>query len=322
MKRRIGKGIALAFVAMVVCRAEVVAQGNPWNNPVVSPRVDTGGEVTFSVSAPSASRVELSGQFMEGTCPMRKGTDGVWSVTVRIDRPDIYPYSFRIDGVETSDPSNPPDFSPTNVSKPVCWRYRIRLPSMRAIKDVPRGQVRYCSYYSEVLHADRTMLVYTPPGYDRETERRYPVLYLVSGTTDTEETWYKVGRVDAILDNLIARGEAEPMLVVMPYGYMPSHGTPMPSSPEAAEMYATFARELTEAVIPYVESSFRTELSRESRAVGGFSRGGGQALFAAFSHPELFAHVASYSAYLTPQVMERHFGQLMGNPARMDSSTG
>lgn len=88
MKRRIGKGIALAFVAMVVCRAEVVAQGNPWNNPVVSPRVDTGGEVTFSVSAPSASRVELSGQFMEGTCPMRKGTDGVWSVTVRIDRPD------------------------------------------------------------------------------------------------------------------------------------------------------------------------------------------------------------------------------------------
>ena len=145
------------------------------------------------------------------------------------------------------------------------------------------------------------------------------MLYLVSGTTDTEETWYKVGRVDAILDNLIARGEAEPMLVVMPYGYMPSHGTPMPSSPEAAEMYATFARELTEAVIPYVESSFRTELSRESRAVGGFSRGGGQALFAAFSHPELFAHVASYSAYLTPQVMERHFGQLMGNPARMDS---
>lgn len=73
MKRRIGKGIALAFVAMVVCRAEVVAQGNPWNNPIVSPRVDTGGEVTFSVCAPSASRVELSGQFMEGTCPMRKG---------------------------------------------------------------------------------------------------------------------------------------------------------------------------------------------------------------------------------------------------------
>ena len=83
------------------------AQGNPWNNPVVSPRVGTGGEVTFSVSAPSASRVELSGQFMDGTCPMRKGTDGVWSVTVKIGRPDIYPYSFRIDGVEVSDPSNP-----------------------------------------------------------------------------------------------------------------------------------------------------------------------------------------------------------------------
>ena len=103
----------------------------------------------------------------------------------------------------------------------------------------------------------------------------------MSGTTDTEETWYKVGRVDAILDNLIARGEAEPMLVVMPYGYMPSHGTPMPSSPEAAEMYATFARELTEAVIPYVIVSVQT--SRESRAVGGFSRGGGQAVHGSIS---------------------------------------
>ena len=189
MKRRIGKGIALAFVAMVVCRAEVVAQGNPWNNPVVSPRVDTGGEVTFSVSAPSASRVELSGQFMEGTCPMRKGTDGVWSVTVKIDRPDIYPYSFRIDGVETSDPSNPLIFPNERFKASL-----LEMPDTAALyarhKDVPRGQVRYCSYYSEVLHADRTMLVYTPPGYDRETERRYPVLYLVSGTTDTEESCY------------------------------------------------------------------------------------------------------------------------------------
>ncbi|HAC42641.1 MAG TPA: esterase [Paraprevotella xylaniphila] len=294
------------------------AQGNPWNNPVVSPRVGTGGEVTFSVSVPSASRVELSGQFMDGTCPMRKGTDGVWSVTVKIGRPDIYPYSFRIDGVEVSDPSNPLAFPNERFKASL-----LEMPDTAALyarhKDVPRGQVRYCSYYSEVLQTDRTMLVYTPPGYDREAGRRYPVLYLVSGTTDTEETWYKVGRVDAILDNLIARGEAEPMLVVMPYGYMPSHGTPMPSSPEAAEMYATFARELTEAVIPYVESEFRTELSRESRAVGGFSRGGGQALFAAFSHPELFAHVASYSAYLTPQVMDRHFGRLMEEPARMDS---
>ena len=233
------------------------AQGNPWNNPVVSPRVGTGGEVTFSVSAPSASRVELSGQFMDGTCPMRKGTDGVWSVTVKIGRPDIYPYSFRIDGVEVSDPSNPLAFPNERFKASL-----LEMPDTAALyarhKDVPRGQVRYCSYYSEVLQTDRTMLVYTPPGYDREAGRRYPVLYLVSGTTDTEETWYKVGRVDAILDNLIARGEAEPMLGVMLYGYMPSHGTPMPSSPEAAEKYATFARELTAAVIPYEESEFRT----------------------------------------------------------------
>ena len=163
----------MRFLSMIIlCFAvgwstSVVAQGNPWNNPIVSPRVDTGGEVTFSVSAPSASRVELSGQFMEGTCPMRKGTDGVWSVTVKIDRPDIYPYSFRIDGVETSDPSNPLIFPNERFKASL-----LEMPDTAALyarhKDVPRGQVRYCSYYSEVLHADRTMLVYTPPGYDRE----------------------------------------------------------------------------------------------------------------------------------------------------------
>lgn len=295
------------------------AQVNPWNNSVASPVTDGGGEVTFSVNAPSASRVELSGQFMQGTLPMRKGADGaLWSATVKIDRPDIYPYSFRVDGVEIADPNNPLVFPNERFKASL-----LEMPDTSALyarhKDVPRGQVRYCSYWSEVLQADRTMLVYTPPGYDTEEGRRYPVLYLVSGTTDTEETWYKVGRVDAILDNLIARGEAEPMLVVMPYGYIPSHGTPMPSSPEAAGMYAVFLRELAESVIPFVESRFRAEPSREARAVAGFSRGGGQSLFAAFSRPDLFGNVASYSAYLTPQVMDSHFGELMDNPARMDS---
>lgn len=139
------------------------AQGNPWNNPVVSPRVGTGGEVTFSVSAPSASRVELSGQFMDGTCPMRKGTDGVWSVTVKIGRPDIYPYSFRIDGVEVSDPSTPLAFPNERFKASL-----LEMPDTAALyarhKDVPRGQVRYCSYYSEVLQTDRTMFGVYPSG--------------------------------------------------------------------------------------------------------------------------------------------------------------
>lgn len=112
------------------------------------------------------------------------------------------------------------------------------------------------------------------------------------------------------MDNLIAQGKAEPMIVVMPYGYM-MNGTPMPSSMEAAEMYTVFSEEMVKCVIPFVESSFRVRTDREGRAIAGFSRGGGQSLFTAFSHLDKFAWLASYSAYLTPQVMDHYFKELM-----------
>ena len=181
--------------------------------------------MTFSVSAPSASRVELSGQFMDGTCPMRKGTDGVWSVTVKIAVPTF---------ILTHSASTGWRFPTRATPWPSQRRFKASLlempdtaASMHAIK-MFRGD-RYAIAVIIPRSCRPTVRCWCIPlrGYDREAGRRYPVLYLVSGTTDTEETWYKVGRVDAILDNLIA-GRAEPMLVVMPYGYMPSHGTPMP----------------------------------------------------------------------------------------------
>lgn len=328
------KGSLSATAACALCGAvlllagsfrtpDVQADSRPrsaWDNPVVSPVAEPDGRVTFALSAPDADKVELSGQFMQGRRAMTKGTDGVWRLTLEIAPADIYPYSFVVDGVEISDPSNPLTFPNERFKASL-----LVMPSDSALyvprADMPAGQVRYCMYWSRRMGQVRPLLVYTPPGYDRAAAMGtdYPVLYLVSGTTDTEETWFKVGRANVIADRLIADGRTAPLLIVMPYGYMPAHGTPDPSSAAAAGMYADFSAELAEEIIPYVEREFRVRGGREWRAVAGFSRGGGQALFSAFSRPDLFSAVGAYAAYLTPAVMEKHFGPLMQDAGRANT---
>ncbi|MBR1569566.1 MAG: acetyl xylan esterase [Bacteroidales bacterium] len=269
------------------------------------------GSVTFNLSAPQAKEVLLSSQFLKEPVPMKKGRNGLWTLTVTPEKRDIYPYNFIVDGVSVSDPLNK-DIFPNETFKASL----VEIPAQQGVpyttRDVPHGRMQYCTYRSEVLHAWRPLVVYTPAGYET-SGKSYPVFYLVSGTTDTEETWFKAGRLNTILDNLIADGKAEPMIVVMPYGNMGT--TPMPTSMEATKMYAAFARELTENVLPYVQQNFRTLEDRDHHAIAGFSRGGGQSLFTALSHPELFSWLASYSAYLTPEMMDTCFPQYGENPS-------
>lgn len=262
--------------------------------------------VTFNVRAPQAKEVLFSSQFTEGELPMVKNSKGIWSITLQPERADIYPYNFIIDGVSINDPLNTDLFPNENFKASL-----VQIPDKDAlytVNDVPHGKVQYCNVYSEVLDMWRPVLVYTPAGYETSGEK-YPVFYLVSGTTDTEETWFKVGKTNVILDNLIAQGKAEKMIVVMPYGYM-MKGTPMPTSLAAAEMYTEFAEELTTTIMPYVEKEFRTINDRDHRAIAGFSRGGGQSLFTALSNLDKFAYLCSYSAYLTPEMMDVYFPDL------------
>ncbi|MDH6342794.1 enterochelin esterase-like enzyme [Parabacteroides sp. PFB2-12] len=272
-----------------------------------SPVINADGTVTFQVNAPKAKRVDVKGQFMSGSTSLKKNAEGIWSATVKPAKADIYPYNFIIDGVTVADPGNPLLFPNENFKSSL-----LEMPDNEALYTVhaiPHGKVHYCSYKSHVLNQYRNMVVYTPAEYDTHTNKQYPVFYLVSGTTDTEETWFKAGRANTILDNLIERGKAEPMIIVMPYGYM-NNGTPRPSTMEAAEMYDTFARELTECIMPYIEKNYRTLPDRDHRAIAGFSRGGGQSMFTALKHIDKFAWLGSYSAYLTPEVMEKHFPNL------------
>ncbi len=302
------------------------APGDYHSNAIASPLVSMAGAVTFNLQAPNAKEVLLSSQFLKEPMPMKKGRNGLWTLTVTPEKRDIYPYNFIVDGVSISDPLNKDLFPNENfkaslVEIPAGFAFGFGRPGgpqrppqqgvPYGVRDVPHGKMQYCQYRSSVLNAWRPLVVYTPAGYET-SGKNYPVFYLISGTTDTEETWFKVGKLNTILDNLIADGKAEPMIVVMPYGNMGS--TPQPASMAATKMYEVFAKEMTECIMPYVEQSFRTVNDRDHRAIAGFSRGGGQSLFTALSHPEKFAWLASYSAYLTPEMMDNCFPQYGENP--------
>lgn len=294
---------------LFVSALSVSAINLDWLNVLTSPVVGKDS-VLFRISAPAASKVELKGQFIKYRIPLERNEKGLWQVSVAKPSPDIYPYSFVVDGVEVSDPGNVRLFPNESFKSSM-----LEIPDSTAlytVRDVPHGKIHYDLYKSGVLDEFRNLLVYTPAEYDKKPMKHYPVFYLVSGTTDTEEVWYKVGKVNLILDNLIASGEAEPMIVVMPYGYM-NNGTPQPSSLEAAEMYDVFARELTESVMPYIESNYRTVPDKYYRAIAGFSRGGGQSMFTALRHPDKFGWLNSYSAYLTPEVIDKYFPNVVSD---------
>ncbi|HZX72948.1 MAG TPA: alpha/beta hydrolase-fold protein, partial [Cyclobacteriaceae bacterium] len=294
-----------------------IAMGQPPRGPLaVSPQVLPDKKVTFRYVAPLAKEVKLSGQFMTGQLPMVKDANGMWSVTVGPVRPDIYPYSFIVDGVNVMDPANE-YFFPNERFKGSLLDVPGFTPLIHSVRDVPHGSVNY-EYYPSAEGTTGSLVIYTPPGYDKNPTKKYPVFYLISGTTDTEEDWFKVGRTNLILDNLIAEGKATPMIIVMPYGNVEARiaeqkGGAKPADPvgresaDAVTRAKTFEDDLIKNVIPYVDKSYRTIADKNNRAIGGFSRGGGQTLRAAFGNMDKFAWICCYSAYLTSQEMEKSF---------------
>ncbi|MFO1514126.1 MAG: esterase, partial [Verrucomicrobiota bacterium] len=157
-----------------------------------SPIVHPDRTVTFNFRAPTAKKVEVSTQFTRGNQELKLDTNGVWSITLGPVEPNLYPYNFVVDGVAVADPSNQ-DLFPNERFKSSLVDIPGERPAIYAAQNVPHGEVSYCYYQSPKLGL-RPLIVYTPPGY-RDGAEKYPVFYLVSGTTDTEETWFKVGRV-------------------------------------------------------------------------------------------------------------------------------
>lgn len=300
----------VALFSLLALPVAAIAQ-RPWSQPIESPVVHPDRTVTFTFKAPNATLVELNSQFLKGPQVMTRDTAGVWSVTVGPVESNFYPYFFVVDSVMVPDPNNA-EFFPNERFKSSMVDIPGETPAIYAVQDVPHGEITHCYYKSKSMNILRPLLIYTPPGY-REGGKKYPVFYLISGTTDTEETWYRVGRVNFILDNLIAQKKAVPMIVVMPYGNTLT-GTPDPSSLKAADMYKVFDSDLTGSIMPFVEGNYRTIADRESRAVAGFSRGGGRALFAGFNNLDKFAWICSYAAFIMPEVFEKYFAGVYAKP--------
>jgi len=301
------------LTAAILCLYTMSAAQPPRGPLAFSPQVNPDKTVTFRYLAPSAKDVRLSAQFEKAPVAMTKAANGMWSLTVGPVKPDIYPYNFIVDGIQVMDPGNVA-FFPNERFKASLVDIPGNEPLIHSLQDVPHGSVVYTTYKSKVMNGiDRPLVVYTPPGYETSPDRRYPVLYLISGTTDTEETWYKVGRVNFILDNLIAQGKAVPMIIVMPYGnnFIEISG---PASPDAIPMYSKYSDELVNDVIPFTDKNFRSVADREHRAVAGFSRGGGQSLWAGLSNTDKFAYICSFSAYLTKEAFEQNFSAFYSKP--------
>ena len=258
------------------------------------------GTVTFQYKNDHAREVMVDVQFA-GRQPMTRDAEtGLWTATLGPAAPDMYPYCFIVDGVSVMDPMCDQYF-PNEGFKNSLLEIPARAGHLpHDIRPVPHGRLEYIHYYSQSLHGTNNAVVYLPPSYMTNRDRKYPVFYLISGTTDTEEVYYKVGRVNYILDNLLAGNAAEEMIVVLPYGnpfkllpFTPRMGM-MPQMNFGGDV---FSNDLVNDLMPYIEAKYRTINDRDHRAIGGFSRGGNQGLMNGLTHLDKFSYLCSYSSF-------------------------
>lgn len=296
--------IVLLLFATVCCAQESSdfhpASTNVWGAEY--PRVDGAGRVQVRVKAPEAAKVRLN--FWSGPkLDMEKQPDGFFSITTPPLVPGLHYYTFVVDGAEVSDTNSRAFFgggkytSMVEVPEPGSTYY--------SIQDVPHGQVREVWYNSKVTGTWRHALIYLPPGYDTQPTFRYPVLYLQHGAGEDETGWIRQGNANFILDNLIADGSCKPMIIVMAYGYarragVPPDLTPKPfGSPEMMkamqDMAAVFEDDVTQSLIPYVDSTLRTLSDRDHRAMAGLSMGGMQTFRITLNHLDLFSYIGGFS---------------------------
>lgn len=252
------------------------------------PLVNSDKSVTFVFDAPRAQSVTLScGKDYE----MKKGADGLWTVRTEPLVEGFHYYSFKTGGLSFTDPSvytfygTGRDCSAVEVPEDA-----EDAAYYTPVQGVPQGAVRSVKFKSEVCGEYRRMFVYTPAEYELNPQKRYPVLYLQHGGGEDERGWIFQGHADVIMDNLIAQGKAEPMIIVMNSGYA--------RHPGSEDSFDAFEEMITGEVIPFIDGRYRTIADREHRAVAGLSWGAKQAYDLALGHPEYFSYVSGFSGII------------------------
>jgi len=309
------------FTLILMISTTTFAQQALWGGPnIISPEIHSDNKVTFRLQAPQAIKVEVTGDFLPtqkmetpygefdapGTAELTKNAQGVWEfTTAQALEPELYSYTFIIDGVRVIDPNN------VYMIRDVASVTSIFIigggrADLYKVNDVPHGTVARRWYDSPTLNMTRRITIYTPPGYEASTEK-YPVFYLLHGAGGDEEAWIALGRTAQILDNLIAQGKAKPMIVVMTNGNVVQKAAPgesergmyKPSFMEETRMNGEFEVAFPD-VMKFIESNYRTLDNKANRAIAGLSMGGFHSLHISKEYPDKFDYVGLFSAAILP----------------------
>jgi enterochelin esterase-like enzyme len=258
--------------------------------------------LTFRICAPRANTVAVSSPdiaaipsgYPPGTpagLALSPGEKGIWHATTATPvAAGNYRFVFLVDGVRTPDPQgttysvHQSGVSSTVEVKGAAGDFQSYHPVLA------HGAVQTVHYWSGSLQTVRQAHIYTPPGYMKGS-RKYPVLYLVHGAGDSDDSWTSIGHAQNILDNLIAAGKAVPMIVVMPFGHTP----PVPGSTGLVLNNPAFGNDLLGDLMPYIETNYRTINTADARAMAGLSMGGAHTLNYGLPHPERFHYVGVFS---------------------------
>ncbi|WP_204273557.1 alpha/beta hydrolase-fold protein [Draconibacterium mangrovi] len=261
------------------------------NNANQCPCIMPDNSVMFEVKAPNAQKVQID---LGKKYDMEKGVDGVWSVRTEPIVPGFHYYFLVIDDVPVADPASQSFYGTGKMTS------AIDIPEKGVdfyeIKDVPHGALSSKYYYSEYTKNWRHLFVYTPPGYDKNTREKYPVVYIQHGGGEDETGWAVQGKTDIILDNLIAEGKAKPMIVVISNGNVRAPGGAFGGY--SSQGMVPFKEEMTKNIVPFIDKNYRTLADAKNRAICGLSMGGGQAFFVGLESPDFFGSVGVFSTGL------------------------
>jgi len=259
------------------------------------PMVNSEGRVRAQIKAPGATKVQLDISAVK--YDLKKDTAGVWTGESAPQDEGFHYYQLWIDGAAVPDPGSLYFYGASR------WGSGIEIPAkdqdFYAMKNVPHGQVREIPYFSKSNNSMRRCFVYTPPGYDGDSNKRYPVLYLQHGGGEDETGWASQGRANLIMDNLIAEGKTVPFIIVMDNGTWRMQGPPRGERPAGEwppKGWADgFTKTLLEEIIPMIDTNFRTLANQQNRAMAGLSMGGMQTRVITLANPDVFSHVGMFS---------------------------
>ena len=251
------------------------------------PQVNSEGRVRAQISATEAKMVQLD---IGGVKYNRvKDANGVWTGESAPQDEGFHYYQLNIDGASVPDPGTIYFYGAGR------WGSGIEIPAhdggFYALTDVPHGAVSSRYYYSNVTESWRRLFVYTPPGYDKNIDQKYPVVYIQHGGGEDETGWVNQGKTDLILDNLIAKGKAKPMIVVIANGNIRAGG-----GGYSSEGMAGFKEEMTKNIVPFIDDNYRTLTNAKNRAMCGLSMGGGQSFYVGLESPDYFGSVGIFSS--------------------------